>query len=129
MKKPLLTTSVVLLCCATILHNTQAQGITAPRTASPAAKVSQTIGISAVKISYSRPSVRNRDVWGSLVPYGYNVQPFGAQNSAPWRAGANENTTITFSHPAKVEGKPVPAGTYGLFFVISKKTPRQAAGH
>jgi hypothetical protein len=54
------------------------------------------------------------------VPYGWNVQPFGANNSAPWRAGANENTTISFSHDAKVEGHAVPAGTYGLFFVINK---------
>jgi tetratricopeptide (TPR) repeat protein len=43
-----------------------------------------------------------------------------AGKDAPWRAGANENTTIKFSHDAKVEGQPVPAGTYGLFFVINK---------
>jgi tetratricopeptide (TPR) repeat protein len=54
------------------------------------------------------------------VPYGWNVQGFGTGNSAPWRAGANENTVIQFSHPAMVEGKPVPAGKYGLFFVINK---------
>jgi tetratricopeptide (TPR) repeat protein len=58
-------------------------------------------------------------VWGKLVPYGWNVQGFGSGNSAPWRAGANENTVITFSHDAKVEGKTVPAGTYGLFFVVN----------
>ncbi len=94
--------------------------ITTPRTPSPAAMVSQTIGISNVTVSYSRPSVKGREIWGALVPYGWNVQTFGAGNSAPWRAGANENTTIQFSHDAKVEGKPVPAGTYGLFFVINK---------
>ena len=55
-----------------------------------------------------------------LVPYGWNAQGFGAGNEAPWRAGANENTTIKFSHDAKVEGQPVPAGVYGLFFVINK---------
>jgi tetratricopeptide (TPR) repeat protein len=54
------------------------------------------------------------------VPYGWNVQGFGAGNSAPWRAGANENTVISFSHPVKLEGKAVPAGSYGLFFVINK---------
>ena len=98
-----------------------AQGvITTPRTPSPAASVSQTIGISTVTVSYSRPSVRGREIWGALVPYGWNVQGFGAGNSAPWRAGANENTTITFSDDAKVEGHEVPAGTYGLFFVINK---------
>src|SRR3982750_1211971 len=57
---------------------------------------------------------------GALVPYGWNKQQFGAGNDAPWRAGANENTVIEFSHPAKVEGKAVPAGDYGLFFVINQ---------
>jgi tetratricopeptide (TPR) repeat protein len=97
-----------------------AQGITAPRTASPAASISQTIGISKVTVSYSRPAVKGRQLWGALVPYGWNVQGFGAGNEAPWRAGANENSVIEFSHPAKVEGKEVPAGTYGLFFVINQ---------
>ncbi len=97
-----------------------AQGITIPRTASPAATITQIIGISTVTVKYSRPKVNGREVWGKLVPYGWNVQAFGTGNSAPWRAGANENTVIEFSHPAKVEGQPVPAGSYGLFFVINE---------
>src|SRR5436190_18209322 len=96
-----------------------AQPITTPRTPSPAASVSQTIGISVVTVSYSRTSVKGREIWGKLVPYGWNKQNFGNGNSAPWRAGANENTTIKFSHDAKVEGKMVPAGEYGLFFVVN----------
>ena len=94
--------------------------VTTPRVPSPAAVVTQTNGISTVTVDYSRPSVKNRPVWGALVPYGWNVQAFGLGNSAPWRAGANENTVIKFSHPVKVEGKDVPAGSYGLFFVINK---------
>ncbi|MDH4090407.1 MAG: DUF2911 domain-containing protein [Cyclobacteriaceae bacterium] len=103
-----------------------AQVISTPRTASPAAKVSQTIGLSTVTVSYSRPAVRNREVWGKLVPYGWNVQNFGANNEAPWRAGANENTVIEFSHPVKIQGNPVPAGVYGLFFVINKDNSGEA---
>ncbi|MFT3912352.1 MAG: DUF2911 domain-containing protein [Ferruginibacter sp.] len=99
---------------------TFSQGVTTPRTPSPASEVSQTIGISRVTVNYSRPSVKGREVWGKLVPYGWNVQSFGLGNSAPWRAGANENTTIHFSHDAKVEGQNVPAGTYGLSFVINE---------
>ena len=99
---------------------TTAQQITTPRTPSPAATVSQTIGISTVTVSYSRPSVRGREIWGKLVPYGWNVQAFGAGNPAPWRAGANENTTIRFTHDAKVEGQNVPAGEYGLSFVVNE---------
>lgn len=95
------------------------QGITIPRTPSPAAEVTQTLGISTVTVNYSRPSVNGRVIWGGVVPYGWNVQGFGSGSEAPWRAGANENTTIRFSHPANVEGKTVPAGTYGLFFVIN----------
>jgi predicted negative regulator of RcsB-dependent stress response len=109
-----------LLLISLISLKAVSQPITTPRTPSPAASVTQTIGISTVTVNYSRPSVKGREIWGKLVPYGWNVQGFGAGNSAPWRAGANENTTIRFSHDATVEGKAVPAGTYGLFFVINE---------
>jgi hypothetical protein len=112
--------TVQVLLFAMLSMNVLCQGIKTPRIPSPAATVSQTIGISVVEVNYSRPSVKNREVWGNLVPYGWKVQAFGAGNSAPWRAGANENTTISFSHNAMVEGKPVPAGVYGLFFVVNK---------
>jgi tetratricopeptide (TPR) repeat protein len=95
-------------------------GLSLPRVPSPAASVSQTIGISTVSVNYSRPSVKGREIWGALVPYGWNVQGFGLGNSAPWRAGANENTVLHLSHPATIEGHQVPAGDYGLFFVVNK---------
>ena len=94
--------------------------VTLPREPSPAASVSQTIGISTVTVKYSRPSVKGREIWGALVPYGWNVQQFGLRNSAPWRAGANENTVLELSDDAKVAGHNVPAGSYGLTFVINK---------
>lgn len=109
--------AVAAICSSSLAWS---QGITTPRTPSPAAQVAQTIGISTVTVKYSRPSVKNREVWGKMVPYGWNAQGFGAGKEAPWRAGANENTTITFSHNAKIEDQTVPAGTYGLFFVINK---------
>jgi len=74
--------------------------------ASPAAQTGQTIGVTDVTIRYHRPAVNKRKIWDGLVPYG-----------VVWRAGANENTTISFSTPVKVEGKDVPAGTYGLYMV------------
>ncbi len=70
------------------------------------AEVTQTIGITNVTLKYSRPLVNGRKVWGGLVPYG-----------DVWRAGANENTTITFADPVSVEGKPLDKGTYGLFMI------------
>jgi hypothetical protein len=97
-----------------------AQQITTPREPSPAASVSQTIGISTVTVKYSRPSVKGREIWGKLVPYGWTKQGFGTNLDAPWRAGANENTVLRLSHAATVEGHPVPAGEYGLFFVINQ---------
>lgn len=120
MKNRILQGIVPALIFVLVSMQVLAQGITTPRTASPAAAVSQTIGISTVTVKYSRPAVKGREVWGALVPYGWNVQGFGAGREAPWRAGANENTVIEFSHPAKVEGQTVPAGSYGLFFVINK---------
>ncbi|MBZ5652739.1 MAG: DUF2911 domain-containing protein [Acidobacteriia bacterium] len=70
------------------------------------AVVTQRIGITDVTINYHRPMVNKRKVWGGLVPYGQ-----------VWRAGANENTTIKFTDPVTIEGKPLPAGTYGLHMI------------
>ncbi len=70
---------------------------------SPAASVTQTVGITEIAIHYHRPLVKGRAVWGDLVPYGQ-----------VWRAGANENTTISFSTPVSIGGRELPAGTYGL---------------
>lgn len=98
----------------------QAQQPWLPREASPAASVSQTVGISVISVNYSRPSVRGRDVWGNLVPYGWDKNGSAIGLESPWRAGANENTVLHLSHDAMVEGTKVPAGNYGLFFIINK---------
>lgn len=97
----------------------QAQGITQPRV-SPQAEISQTIGISKITINYSRPQVKDREIWGKIVPYGMVNLGFGPAEKAPWRAGANENTSINFSHDAKVEGKAISAGTYGLHMAVEE---------
>ncbi len=120
MKQIILSKGSIIIMLIGLISITGYSQITTPRTPSPAAMVQQTIGISSVSVKYSRPSVKGREIWGSLVPYGWNVQAFGAGNSAPWRAGANENTVIQFSNDAMVEGQPVPAGSYGLTFVINK---------
>ncbi|MEP6705203.1 MAG: DUF2911 domain-containing protein, partial [Acidobacteriota bacterium] len=67
------------------------------------AEVSQNIGVTNITIKYSRPLVNGRKIWDGLVPYG-----------KVWRTGANTNTTITFSDPVSVEGRPLDRGTYGL---------------
>ena len=64
---------------------------------SPQAQVTQRIGITDITIKYHRPGVKGREVWGNLVPYGLAPNNFGTAKNMPWRAGANENTVITFS--------------------------------
>lgn len=78
---------------------------TVPRV-SPDAIVGQTIGLTEVRITYGRPSVRGRTIFGDLVPF-----------DEVWRTGANEATAISFSTPVRIEGKPLEAGTYGLFTI------------
>jgi tetratricopeptide (TPR) repeat protein len=85
------------------------------------ASVSEQIGIVKIDISYSRPGVKGREgkIWGTPVAhYGFVDQGHGTSYAAPWRAGANENTTISFSLPVKIEGKDLPAGNYGFFIAL-----------
>jgi hypothetical protein len=103
-----------------IAATASAQPLTLPRPLSPAMSTTQTIGLAKVTINYSRPAVKRRKIWGGVVPYGWNVQSFGTGNPAPWRAGANENTTITISDDGTIEGKKIAAGTYGLFIVVNE---------
>lgn len=81
------------------------------------ASVSEQIGLTEVRISYHRPAVNAREgkIWGGVVHTGFVNQGFGNGNPAPWRAGANENTTISFDKDVKVEGQLLPKGTYALF--------------
>src|ERR1700744_4192814 len=81
------------------------------------ASVSEQIGLADVTIHYNRPAVKGRDgrIWSKLVPPGFVDQGFGPSKAAPWRAGANENTTIEFSTDVKIEGQDLPAGKYGFF--------------
>ncbi|MEO7306833.1 MAG: DUF2911 domain-containing protein [Ferruginibacter sp.] len=86
------------------------------------ATVSERIGITDVTLHYDRPAVKGREgkIWGQLVPYGFTDLGFGTSKAAPWRAGANENTSISFSTDVMVEGKALAAGTYGLFIAMEE---------
>jgi tetratricopeptide (TPR) repeat protein len=96
---------------------TQAQLTSLPRGGNKRASVSEQIGLTDVIIRYSRPGVKNREghIWGELIPAGYSQLGYGFKKPAPWRAGANENTTIEFSTDVLVEGQALPAGKYGFF--------------
>ncbi len=123
MKQLHLTLFAALFMLATLsLTSSSAQAqVTTPQV-SPYAKVSEQLGLTNVTIKYSRPGVNGREIWGKLVPYGH-ASPFpnfGSGNPVPWRAGANENTTIWFEHDVLVEGQKLAAGKYGLHMVPSE---------
>ncbi len=94
-----------------------------PSAGNPRAKITEEVGITDITITYSRPDVNKREgkIWGdgNVVTYGFSTSSSITNiNTAPWRAGANENTTITFEHAVKVEGKNIKAGTYGLSMAV-----------
>jgi len=93
-----------------LLLNAQYSVLDLPRV-SQHATVMQRIGTTDITVDYSRPSVNGRKVWGELVPY-----------DKVWRAGANENTTFTTTSDMLVEGKALPAGTYGLHMIPTAGT-------
>jgi tetratricopeptide (TPR) repeat protein len=101
-----------LLCFALLSGPVAAHGQSAllklPRD-SQRAEVKQRVGITDITVDYHRPLVKGRTVWGNLIPYGQ-----------VWRAGANENTIVTFTDDVSVEGKPLAAGTYGLHMIPNK---------
>ena len=98
--------------------------IQTPRAASPQASVSQTIGLTQIHVDYSRPSVRGRKIYGTpIAHYGFQNLGFGTSKAAPWRAGANENTKISFTHDVIIGGGVVPAGTYGYFIALEENGP------
>src|SRR5580765_7452973 len=68
--------------------------------------ITQQIGLTNITVNYCRPLAAGRTLFGKEIPYG-----------KVWRAGANENTTFVVSDDASVEGKPLPAGTYGLHMI------------
>ena len=111
-----LSTLIVAFLFTTVSANAQ---LDIPR-GSQNATVSQTVGTTKMYVNYSRPSVNGREVWGKLVPYGMNNLGFGTATESPWRAGANENTIVKFTDDVTVEGKPLPAGKYGLHMVIKE---------
>ncbi len=115
MKKILLAGSLLLT--ATTFCFSQIPLTVAPSGGNKKASVTERVGLTDISIHYDRPGVKGREgkIWGQLVHVGFADPGFGSSKSAPWRAGANENTTIEFSNTVKVEGQSLPAGKYGFF--------------
>src|SRR3982750_2941193 len=98
-KRPFVLLGAIALSLFPISSASAEVGLKLPD-ASQAALVSQRIGLTEITISYHRPMVNGRKIWGGLVPLG-----------EVWRAGANENTVVEFSDDVTVEGQPLPKGT------------------
>ncbi len=96
---------ILLAAAAYIVASGDAQQLTTPQP-SPTATIKQNFALSNIEISYSRPGVKGRKIFGELVPYG-----------KVWRTGANNATTITFGEEVTIGGKKVPAGKYGLLTI------------
>ncbi|MDG1476998.1 MAG: DUF2911 domain-containing protein [Vicingaceae bacterium] len=107
MKKMIKIAAMFLVVATTT--NVIAQELPQP---SPAAKVEQRIGLTDVTVQYSRPSVKERKIFGELVP-----------DDKLWRAGANKNTLITFTDNVKIGGQAINAGTYSMFIIPSATNP------
>lgn len=96
-----------------------------PSGANQKSVVTQYIGaIAHVTITYNSPDVtapngtdRRGKIWGQTVPYGMAPNTFGTAKNIPWRAGANENTIIEFSHDMMVQGQAIKAGKYGFHII------------
>jgi hypothetical protein len=105
MRKLAIAAMAVLIC-----FTADAQTIKTPAP-SPTQTLKQDFGLSSVELSYSRPGVKGRKIFGDLVPFG-NV----------WRTGANNATTVTFGDEVMIGGTKVPAGKYGLLSIPDKKS-------
>jgi len=103
--------SITLLFCLILAQITPSKAqLIGPRV-SQKSSVTQRIGITDITIEYARPAVKGRQVLGKLIPY---------KSRFPWRAGANENTTVQFAHDVFIEGQLLQAGKYGLHMLPAK---------
>jgi len=117
--------NALLTICLLAAMTATAQLTMPPDGGNQRASVTQYLGLVKVTIDYNSPRVHNPHtgedrrgkIWGKLVPYGLVDLGFGTCKECPWRAGANENTVFTVSHDVKIEGKPLPAGSYGLHMI------------
>lgn len=132
MKKVLRNSFVLIACAITLSSFAQTYTLTSPPSGNnQRSTVTQWIGLASVSITYNGPDVhgpngedRKGQIWGELVHYGLkDPDGYGTSTASPWRAGANEITSVTFSHDVKINGKDLKAGTYGLYLLLDKDGP------
>jgi len=107
MKSKIFLASLMCVCGLALFAQTPPVEFPAP---SPACTLKQRVGVTDIEVVYSRPGVKDRVIFGGMIPYG-----------EVWRTGANNATKITFSTAVKLNGTEIPAGTYALFTIPGEK--------
>src|SRR2546429_7024367 len=113
MKRLFAILTFVMLCLPSVAFGQELSELSLPPNGdNQKAEVSQWIGLVKITIAYHSPNVhrgggkdRTGHIWGELLQYGFFDEGYGPSRATPWRAGANESTTVTFSHDVKVEGQ------------------------
>jgi hypothetical protein len=118
MKKILLGAVLLAAVCSSPAYS---QALRIPENTNLVCMAGRKIGVTEISIHYSAPGVKGREgkIYGtSVVPYGYTVLGFGSTVASPWRAGADECTTMSFSTDVRINGQKLPAGTYAFFIEV-----------
>lgn len=118
-----LASFALLLGCLSFSTASQAQALRLPDGGvNLKSKAGRTVGVTDIEINWNAPGVKGREgkIWGTDIAwYGFTVLGFGSDVPSPWRAGANESTTMSFSTDVTINGAKLPAGKYGFFIALS----------
>src|SRR6478735_1356001 len=107
------------------LQYTTAQALRIPQNTNTTCLAGRKIGVTEIQVHYNAPGVKGREgkIYGTnIVPFGYTVLGFGSSVASPWRAGADECTTMYFSTDVNINGKHLPAGKYAFFIEVQQDT-------
>ena len=123
MKSTLIKTQLILclLMCTTLWP----QALRIPDTVNLSNKVGRKLGVTQIEVNYNAPAVRGREgqIWGtSVVPFDFTTLGYGSDVPSPWRAGADESTTISFTTDVLINGENLPAGKYGFFIAVHENS-------
>lgn len=112
-----------ILALSIFLQYTTAQALRIPQNTNTTCLTGRKIGVTEIEIRYNAPGVKGREgkIYGTnIVPFGYEVLGYGSVVASPWRAGADECTTMYFSTDVNINGKHLPAGKYAFFIEVQE---------
>ena len=110
-----------ILSLSIVLQYATAQALRIPQNTNITCVTGRKVGVTEIEIRYNAPGVKGREgkIYGTnVVPFGYEVLGYGSVVASPWRAGADECTTMYFSTEVNINGKRLPAGKYAFFIEV-----------